>query len=111
MESRSFGIRLTRLAEKDLVKLKKRNRLAYDRATEAISRLQENPLAGHALSGDLADCRALDFTAKGSGQYRVVYTVIDFQAVCVVFYVSTRENAYVEVARRARQVLRDPLGS
>lgn len=111
MTNRPHQIKLTRHAERDLVRLRKKNRLAYDRAVETIPVLQDDPLAGHALRGDLSSCRSLEFAVKGSGQYRVVYTVVDAESIVVVFVIATHENVYEVARRRAEQVRRDPLGS
>ena len=111
MTNRPYQIRLTRHAERDLVRLRKKNRLAYDRSVETIPVLREEPLAGHPLHGDLASCRSLEFSVKGSGQYRVVYTIVEAESVCVIFVIATHENVYEEARRRADQVRRDPLGA
>ena len=111
MTNRPNQIRLTRHAERDLERLRKKNRLAYDRAVETIPILRDDPHAGHPLLGDLSSCRSLEFSVKGSGQYRVVYTIVDAECVCVVFVIATHENVYDEAKRRADQVRRDPMGS
>ena len=111
MESRTYRVQFSRQALRDLDKLRKRNRMAHDRAVVAVAELETAPLAGHALSGSLRGCRSLEFSVKGSGQYRAVYIVLDAETVCVVFVVGTHENVYDEAGRRIDQVRRDPLGS
>jgi len=111
VESRAYRVQFSRQALRDLDTLRKRNRVAHDRAVVAVAELETAPLAGHPLSGSLRGCRSLEFSVKGSGQYRAVYIVLDDETVCVVFVVGTHENLYDEARRRVDNVRRDPLGS
>lgn len=104
-------VELTRQARKDLDKLAKKNPAASAAADAALLALEEGRRTGHSLSGDLAGCRALEFSVRGSGQYRAVYVPVDEATVCVVIVVATHENVYEEARRRARQVLRDSMGA
>lgn len=96
MTSDRYAIQLTRDAEKDL----KRLRSQLGDVTRALSRLASDPFAGHALTGSLTRARALEFTLKGSGAYRAVYTILDDESVCVVFIVGPHENIYKKAERR-----------
>jgi mRNA-degrading endonuclease RelE of RelBE toxin-antitoxin system len=69
-------------------------------ALREILRLEENPELGHALQGSLRGTRALEFTLKGSGAYRAVYTIIDQERVCIVFLVGPHENIDERAERR-----------
>jgi addiction module RelE/StbE family toxin len=111
MGNSGYRVAFTRQGAKDLAKLKKRNRLAYDRALAILRELETDHEAGHALRGSLSGCRSLEFSVKGSGEYRAVYVSADAETVCVVFLVATHENVYDVAARRAGHVLSDPVGA
>jgi mRNA-degrading endonuclease RelE of RelBE toxin-antitoxin system len=102
MTSRRYTVELVRDAEKDLKKL----RPWTEQATRQLLRLEEDPMAGHPLTGVLRGTRALEFTLKGGGAYRAVYTVLDDDRVCVVLIVGPHENIYLKAERRYRAWLR-----
>lgn len=83
-------------AEKDLKALKQ-NRA---QATREILKLEEYPRLGHTLTGSLRGTRSLEFTLKGGGAYRAVYTILDEHRLCVVFLIGSHENIYKEAERR-----------
>lgn len=94
--TRRFRVELTDGAKKDLKKLRQHR----DQIEEALGRLEENPLAGHALRGTLHRLRSLEFTVKGSGAFRAVHGVLDPDAVCLVVIVGPHENIYDRAKRR-----------
>jgi mRNA-degrading endonuclease RelE of RelBE toxin-antitoxin system len=102
MPSRRFAVELVREAEKDLRRL----RPWTDQATRQLLRLEEDPFAGHPLAGVHRGTRALEFTSKGGGAYRAVYTVIEEEFVCVVLIVGPHENIYYKAERRYRAWLK-----
>jgi mRNA-degrading endonuclease RelE of RelBE toxin-antitoxin system len=106
MPSDPYTVELTRLAEKDLDALAKKNATAHVEAVRALSRLERDPDAGHALTGSLRGCRSLDFSVQGSGQYRAVYIVVAPLQVCLVFIVGPHENIYRMAERRAQAARR-----
>ena len=84
-----YEVELTRLARKDLEALKRTSEAAHREAVGTLAILEEDPRAGHTLTGSLKGCRSLEFSVKGSGQYRAVYTVVDKSRVCIVFICTT----------------------
>jgi len=90
------AVRLTRQADKDLQRL----RPWVEDASRAIRKLGEDPKRGHPLTGNLRGCRSLEFSLKGSGQYRAVYVILDDESVCLVFIVGPHENIYDKAERR-----------
>ena len=96
MNEGRFEVEILPRAAKDLKGLKHHEA----QALREILQLEENPELGHALLGSLRGVRALEFTLKGSGAYRAVYTVIDQQRVCIVFLVGPHENIYQRAERR-----------
>jgi mRNA-degrading endonuclease RelE of RelBE toxin-antitoxin system len=99
------GIELTRQAAKDLDDLKHDR----DRAVRELERLRDDPHAGHTLRGSLRGARALEFSLKGGGAYRAVYTVLDAERVCIIFVVGPHENIY-KLAERRWAALQKTLG-
>jgi mRNA-degrading endonuclease RelE of RelBE toxin-antitoxin system len=93
---------LIRDAEKDL----KRLRPWTEQAVRQLLRLEDDPLAGHPLTGVLRGTRSLEFNLKGGGAYRAVYVVLDGHRVCVVLIVGPHENIYEKVERRYRAWLK-----
>lgn len=106
MPSDLYAVELTRLAEKDLDALAKKNAAAHGEAVRALSQLEQNPEAGHTLAGSLKGCQSLDFSVQGSGQYRAVYIVAAPARICVVFIIGPHENIYRTAERRARAARR-----
>lgn len=94
--SRRYQVELTRGAQKDLKKLRQHR----DQIAEELGKLEENPLAGHPLSGTRNNLRALEFTVKGSGAFRAVYGVIEPEAVCLLVIVGPHENIYARAESR-----------
>jgi mRNA-degrading endonuclease RelE of RelBE toxin-antitoxin system len=100
MTMERYRVELLPAAEKDLERL----RQWEARIIEVLLELETNPSKGDLLSGSLKGVRSLKFHLRGSGAYRAAY-VISGQT-CVVFYIGTRENAYQEIARRAKRLPR-----
>ena len=69
-------------------------------ATRALARLADDPKRGHPLTANLKGCRSLEFSLRGSGQYRAVYVILDDESVCLVFIVGPHENIYDKAERR-----------
>lgn len=90
----TYTIRLTKQADKDLVRLDK---VAIGKAVQALTQLKSDPLTGHTLSGRLKGVRSLEFSAPG-GVYRAAYVVKAQE--CVVFLVGPHENFYTLAQRR-----------
>lgn len=106
MTTKPFAVELIRDAEKDL----KRLRPWTDQAARQLLRLEEDPLAGHPLTGVLRGTRSLEFNLKGGGAYRAVYVVLDGRRVCVVLIVGPHENIYQKAERRYRAWLKQTDG-
>ncbi len=88
-------VRISREARKDL----KRLRSHEDQALLALTELETNAYAGHALTGTLEGLRSLKFHLPGSGAYRAIY-LIQATTVVLVILVGPRENIYREAERR-----------
>lgn len=97
-----YGIELTRNAEKDLDGL----RHDRERAVHELERLQGDPYAGHALRGSLKGARSLEFSLRGGGAYRAVYTIVDDKRLCIIFVVGAHENIYRLAERRYAALLK-----
>ncbi len=95
-----FDLRLTTSAQKDLDGLKELRPAVVDK----LLVLKENPRAGHPLKQNLQGVWSLDFTIKGSGQFRAAYLVLESAVVCLVVAVGPHENFYDMVAKRAKQL-------
>ncbi len=72
--------------------------------------LEDNPHAGHRLTGRLRGARALEFSMPG-GEYRAAYVIIkqepeeddevqEGKQVCLVFMVGPHEGFYEKAERR-----------
>ena len=70
-----------------------------------MAAFETDPLKGDPLAGSLKGSRALKFNLRGSGAYRAAYVIAG--QTCIVYYIGTRENAYAEIARRAKRVLQN----
>lgn len=101
MSDSPYRVELTRLARKDLKKL----RHHLDKALDEINQLEIDPFSGHRLEGTLRGCRSLEFNLKGSGAYRAVYFVREDKTVCLVFIIHAHENVYAEAERRLKAAL------
>lgn len=95
-------VRLTRQAEKDLKGL----RPWVAQATRALAQLADDSKRGHPLTANLKGCRSLEFSLKGSGQYRAVDLILDDESVCLVFIVGPHENIYDKAERRLASLRR-----
>ena len=82
----SYSIRIRRSAARELARITKRDRV---RIVRAIDRLEEEPLAGNALKGDLRGLRRIRV-----GRYRVVYEVLEDALVVPVVRVAHRKAVY-----------------
>ena len=102
MTTTPYRVELVRDAEKDLRRL----RPWTDLVTRQLLRLEQEPRAGHLLSGILQGTRSLEFSLKGSGAFRAVYVVLDDDRVCVVLIVGPHENIYDRAERRYRAWLK-----
>ena len=76
----NFSIQIKQSAARELERLEKADR---KRIAEAIDRLAEQPLLGHALKGDARGLRRLLV-----GEYRVIYEVQDEALVVLVIHIT-----------------------
>ncbi|MBF0500030.1 MAG: type II toxin-antitoxin system RelE/ParE family toxin [Candidatus Riflebacteria bacterium] len=95
-----FDLRLTGPARKDLDSIDEIRKAVVDEIIE----LKKDPKIGHSLKQNLQGAWSLDFTIKGSGQYRAAYIIIEADKVCLVFAIGPHENFYDLVSRRASQL-------
>ena len=93
-----YLVELTALAVKDL----KRLSTIEEEITGHLWELKTNPEKGHGLSQNLQGVRALEFSIKGSGDYRAAYVVQEEEQKVTVFLVGPHENFYDEAARRVK---------
>ena len=92
-----FELRLTKSAEKDLIKLQG----LAEEAVKEILALKQSPYLGHQLKGSLLGVRSLELSLKGVA-YRAAYIVREDEKVCLVFMVGPHEGFYQKAARRAK---------
>ena len=76
----NFSIQIKQSAARELERLDKADR---KRIAEAIDRLAEQPLLGHALKGDARGLRRLLV-----GEFRVIYEVQDDALVVLVIHIT-----------------------
>lgn len=95
-----FDLQLTTSAQKDLDGLKE----IRPAVIQELLALKENPEKGHPLKQNLQGIRALEFSVKGSGQFRAAYLVLETAVVCLIVAVGPHENFYDLVARRAKKL-------
>jgi mRNA-degrading endonuclease RelE of RelBE toxin-antitoxin system len=100
--SSRFTVELTRHAERDV----KRLRSWVGDVTRVLLRLEEDPFAGHTLTGSLRGTRSLEFTLQGSGAYRAVYAVLEDERICLILIVGPHENIYARAERRFQALKR-----
>lgn len=93
-----FDLHLTTAAQKDLDGLKTIRPVVV----QELLALKEDPQKGHPLKQNLQGIQALDFTIKGSGQFRAAYIVLEADKVCLIVAIGPHENFYDLVARRAK---------
>jgi hypothetical protein len=97
----SYGLRLTRNAEKDLLGL----RGLTEHATIELLALKQCPHKGHPLQGSLRGTRALEFSLKGVA-YRAAYVVLAEEQVCLVFMIGPHEGFYQKAEQRVKGLRR-----
>lgn len=95
-----FDVRLTGLAQKDLDGLEEIKAVVVQELLD----LKKDPEKGHSLKQNLQGMRSLEFTIKGSGQYRAAYIIIEDEKVCLIVAVGPHGGFYDLVARRAKLV-------
>ena len=100
MNNETFTVILDPVAQKDL-KAFKHNR---DEVVDAILELETSPKKGHELKGNLQGARALEFSIKGSGQYRAAYLLLEDRRTCIVFAIGPHENFYNWAAKKIKQI-------
>jgi mRNA interferase RelE/StbE len=100
--SGAFEVRLTRNAEKDILRL----RGLTEKALREIMALEKEPSKGHELGGSLHGMRALKFSLKGVA-YRAAYVLLENERLCLVFMVGPHEGFYTKAERRAGTVRRE----
>lgn len=100
MSQETYKVILDPVVQKDLKALKR----VQEQVLDAILELETNPKKGHELKANLKGIRSLEFTIKGSGQYRAAYLLIEEQKICIVFAVGPHENFYDAAAKKARLI-------
>jgi mRNA-degrading endonuclease RelE of RelBE toxin-antitoxin system len=98
--SRRCTVELSRETQRDLKQRQLRPHLTQ--ILRALTTLETDPLAGHALAGSLRGLRSLTFNVKGSGAFRAIYALLDDDAVCLVVIVGPHENIYAKAERRVK---------
>ena len=93
-----YLVELTALAVKDLKGLS----TIEEEICGHLRELRTEPAKGHALSQNLQGVRALEFTIKGSGDYRAAYVAQEEERKVTVFLVGPHENFYDEAAHRVK---------
>lgn len=100
MNTEAYTVILDPIAQKDLKAFKHNS----GEVINAILELENNPNKGHDLAGNLQGAKALEFSLKGSGQYRAAYLVLERRRTCIVFAIGPRENFYDFAAKKAKQL-------
>lgn len=95
-----YQVELLSVAQKDLKGLWR----IRDEVVQALLVLEKVPDKGHDLQQDLQGILSLDFTIKGSGQYRAAYLLLEEDQTCTIFAIGPRENFYDLVKKRVSQV-------
>lgn len=95
MENRPFGFIITPAAKKKL----KRHKHAEIELLRSFKKLTLLPESGEILRGKLQGYRSLKLHIKGSGEYRILYSIDEPNETVVVHWVGTRENFYDEAER------------
>ncbi|HNW11887.1 MAG TPA: type II toxin-antitoxin system RelE/ParE family toxin [Candidatus Rifleibacterium sp.] len=90
-------VELTKAAERDLKALWK----VSEEVIEHLRILKTEPEKGHPLTESLQGVRSLEFTLKGSGQYRAAYFYIIKGHKVTVFMIGPHENFYKQAQKRA----------
>ncbi len=93
-----FLVELTALAVKDL----KRLSTIEEEITGYLRELKTDPEKGHGLTQNLQGVRSLEFSIKGSGDYRAAYVVQEDERKVTVFLIGPHENFYDEAGRRVK---------
>jgi mRNA-degrading endonuclease RelE of RelBE toxin-antitoxin system len=102
MRTKRHTVELVREAEKDL----KRLRPWTDHVVQQLLVLEEDPFAGHPLTGVLRGCRSLEISLQGGGEHRAVYTIVEDDLVCVILIVGPHQSIYERAERRYRAWLK-----
>lgn len=95
-----FRVELLAAAQRDL----KRIWQIREEVTHVLLELEKTPDKGHDLHQDLQGILSLDFTIKGSGQFRAAYVMIEEDQTCTIFAIGPRENFYALVKTRRGQI-------
>mgnify|MGYP001256912785 CR=1 FL=1 len=94
------AVELTKQAERDLKALWK----ISEEVIEHLKILKNDPEKGHPLTGSLQGARSLEFSSKGSGQYRAAYVYIIKDSKVTIFMVGPHENFYKQALKRVSLV-------
>ncbi len=95
-----FLVELTGSAVRDL----KRLETIEDEITDHLRELKVDPEKGHELTQNLQGVRSLEFSIKGSGEYRAAYVFQEEERTVTVFFIGTHENFYDQAARRMKLI-------
>lgn len=95
-----FQIELSVAAQRDLKALE----TIRAEIVNALLELENEPDKGHELKQNLRDISSLEFTIKGSGQYRAAYLIQENERICTVIAIGPHENFYKLLERRIPQL-------
>lgn len=95
-----FQVELLSAAQRDLKALE----TIRAEIVDALLELENEPNKGHELTQNLRDINSLEFTIKGSGQYRAAYIIQEDERLCTIIAIGPHENFYDLVARRIPQL-------
>lgn len=95
-----FQVDLSSAAQRDLKALE----TIRTEIVNALLELENEPDKGHQLKQNLRDINSLEFTVKGSGQYRAAYLIQEHERLCTVIAIGAHENFYKQLSRRIPQL-------
>ncbi|PIY26726.1 MAG: hypothetical protein COZ11_01895 [Deltaproteobacteria bacterium CG_4_10_14_3_um_filter_51_14] len=95
-----FRVELLAGAQKDLKGLW----LIRAEVVVALLDLEKVPDKGHDLRQDLQGILSLDFTIKGSGQFRAAYLMLEEDQICSILAIGPHQNFYDLVKSRLGQI-------
>lgn len=93
--------KISERAVKQLKRLRRSDRVLYDKLLTGIEEIRRDPSIGEAKKGDLKGFRSLDIHHLKTN-YELTYTLQfddKLQKVVLVVFVGTRENFYAELKR------------
>jgi len=104
MPNNTYTVHITKTVEEDLKDFDSYRQKAIDE----ILVLENNPLAGHSLKGNLKGLRSLEFSLPG-GVCRAIYKIMDDKRTCLIVIVGYHENIYEKAQRRCEYLKKNGL--